>query len=144
MPVVTTSQPHLFLPLYMAERMVRCSHYILLEEAQFDKYHLTSKFVDHNGTFDVRVPCQKASNRKTMDNVLVGDHGKWLEKFRRRLYDTYHKTTFFDDLYWAFDKDILGYMKTEPTVSELGYKYARFIVDMLDLEIGRASCRERV
>lgn len=96
MKLFTTTQP-LFLPCtYMMARFTQVEGIIVMEEAQFHRkgHHARANIVTPQGRNHIGPALQKA-NRKPIDEILLSDPKKTLEKMQATIKMTYGKTKGF-------------------------------------------------
>ncbi len=92
-PIVwyTAEQPTLFPALYLMERMARVHHWVVLEEAQFDRDHVQFKVMAQHGVLQLSVELERASRRRPFNECGVLNPRSWADKTAVTLQTCYGK-----------------------------------------------------
>jgi hypothetical protein len=86
----TAEQPTLFPALYLMERMARVHHWVVLEEAQFDRDHVQFKVMAQHGVLTLSVELEGAS-RRPFNECGLRNPQRWAEKTAFTLQTCYGK-----------------------------------------------------
>ena len=92
-PIVwyTAEQPTLFPALYLMERMARVHHWVVLEEAQFDRDHVQFKVMAQHGVLQLSVELERTSRRRPFNECGVLNPRSWADKTAVTLQTCYGK-----------------------------------------------------
>jgi hypothetical protein len=124
------SQPYLFPPLFIVERMARVDHWVVMEEAQFDRTHVTVKLHNQQGPVDI-TPHFTSPSRKRFVDVQFADN-KFLGKLERAVQMAYGKQDAYRNLKPWFTK-LLSDMEGHEILS-MAWETTAEIIKLLGLE----------
>ena len=94
----TAEQPTMFPALYILERMARVHHWVVLQEAQFDRDHVQFKVMAQHGVLQLSVELEGSPRRRPFDECKLADPKRWAQKTAFTIQTCYGKQAAYRQL----------------------------------------------
>lgn len=130
---VTISQPQFMPQFFMLERVARADTFVVMMEAQFDRYHARVKIQSKNGPewFGLQVA---HGGHNLMNKVCLHDTDRWVVKAVKQLTAVYGRS-----MYWKqYSPYVIDFIERivpgSSSMSDVGWLSYKFAMDMLGIE----------
>lgn len=136
-------QPVLFPPVYLIERIARVQHWVILEEAQFDRSCVQVMLMGPSGQAMFSPTLSKPSNRQTFADIAMLEPDRWATRFARSVQHNYGKQDGFKELSPSFD-DLMDRLGRLTWLTEVCRVSLEWILDVLKMDTALRTSAELV